>query len=82
MRKSIHASYSSVLSDCQQPHIFFPTRTETMQESGLYFSAEQATYIFSPNKCLQPYSVSTLLNLGLLKFNWQLFIQHFNYWNP
>lgn len=74
MNKSIHASYSGVLSDCQQTLRFFPTRIENMQESWLlsketqkYFSAKQAKYTFSPNNCLQPYNVSRLLNLGVTK---------------
>lgn len=74
MNKSIHAPYSGVFSDCQQTHRFFPTRIETMQESWLlsketqkYFSAEQTKYIFSPQNCLQPYSVSRLLTLGVIK---------------
>lgn len=60
MNKSIHASNSAVLSDCEQILRFFPVKMEALQEPWLlskkltHFSAKEVKYFFPTNNCFNP----------------------------
>lgn len=54
MNKSIHASNSAVLSDCEQILRFFPVRMEALQEPWL-LSKETQTFLCQTGKIFFPH---------------------------